>query len=68
MELNQEPLPDHILIPLKEAREEWLWRDAPVNPRALSYIAMNEALDNLQSHLRAVEEFERVFNRGEYDV
>jgi len=62
MELNQEPLPDHILIPLKEAREEWLWRDAPVNPRAPSLIAINEALDNMNEFIENNRQFEEWIN------
>jgi len=62
MVLNQETLPDHILMPLKEAREEWLWRDAPTNPRALSLIAMNEALDNMNEFIANNKEFEEWIN------
>ena len=65
-ELNQETIPDHILDPLKEAREQWLFRGAPTNPRSLALIAMNEALDNLNEHLWATEEMERVFG-GNYE-
>lgn len=58
MELNQEPLPDQILIPLKEAREIWLHKGCPTNRSSLARIAMDEALDNMNSFIEANQQFE----------
>jgi predicted DNA-binding protein len=67
MELNQETIPEHILMPLKEARLNWIAKGYPTNPSSIWHAAINEALDELNDHLQAVEEFERLFNYGDCD-
>jgi len=67
MQLNQEILPDHILDPLYEARGRWERREWLNTPRVLGSVAlggtgMNDALDAMNEHIKAVEDFERVFN------
>ena len=66
-ELNQEMLPDHILDPLYEARGRWERKEWLNNPRVVGSVALggtgiNDALDAMNEHIKAVADFERVFN------
>lgn len=62
-ELNQEMLPDEILDPLYEARGRWERKEWLITPRVMRECGIDLALDAMNEHLKAVEEFERVFGR-----
>lgn len=64
-ELNQEMLPDHILDPLYEARGRWERKEWLLTNRVMQECGINQALDDMNEHLRAVADFERVFNGTE---
>lgn len=67
MQLNQEILPDHILDPLYEARGRWERREWLKTARVVGSVScggtgIDDALDAMNEHIKAIEAFEAVFN------
>jgi len=61
-ELNQEMLPDHILDPLYEARGKWERAGWLIATRVMHECGIDIALNAMNEHLKAIEDFERIFN------
>lgn len=51
-----------LLDELYEARARWRRAEWITTPRVMARVGIDEALDNYNEYMRAVEDFEEVFN------